>query len=49
MVDLTLYYVTNRNHVGEDRWAPEEYGAGFSADGVENLRFGKVTLKADKA
>lgn len=48
MVNLTLYYVTNRNHVGEDRWAPKEYGSGFSADGVENLRFGKVTVQADE-
>lgn len=48
MADLTLYYVTNRNHIGKDRWSPEEYGSDFSADGIENLRFGKVILQADE-
>jgi len=48
MADLTLYYVTNRNHVGKDYKMPEEYGSGFSADGVENLRFGKVIVEVDE-
>ncbi len=44
----TLYYATNRNHIGADHWKPEKYGANFSSDGLENLRFGKITLDADK-
>lgn len=48
MIALTLYYVTNRNHVGKNQWMPDGYGAGFSADGVENLRFGKVMIQADE-
>lgn len=48
MVDLTLYYVTNRNHVGKDQWNPDGYTSGFSADGVENLRLGKITVQADE-
>jgi esterase/lipase superfamily enzyme len=47
MSTYTLYYATNRNHKGE-RWAPTQYGTHFSADGTENLRFGKVSVKADK-
>ncbi len=47
MVELKLYYATNRNHVG-DQWEPDKYGSSFSMDGIENLRFGKVTLQADK-
>lgn len=45
-VDVTLYYVTNRAHEG-DRFKPTGYGATFSKDGHENLRFGKVTLRAN--
>lgn len=48
MVNLILYYVTNRNHVGEPQETPDGYGSGFSADGVDNLRFGKVTVQADE-
>ena len=48
MKDLTLYYATNRNHLGADRWQPTAYGSKFSDDGAENLRFGKVTLSADE-
>lgn len=43
MIALTLYYVTNRNHIGQ-RWAPDSYGQNFSADRADNLRFGKITL-----
>ena len=44
MITLTLYYATNRNHLGQDRWKPDGYGSKFSQDGVENLRFGRLTL-----
>jgi esterase/lipase superfamily enzyme len=43
----TLYYATNRAHEGADRWNPTGYGKKFSSDGEENLRFGKVRVKAD--
>lgn len=43
-----LYYATNRNHEGADRWRPMSYGKKFSDDGMENLRFGKATLPADE-
>ncbi len=45
-MEMTLYYATNRNHLGEDRFNPEGYGIHPSADGIENLRFGKVTVDA---
>ncbi len=48
MAKLTLYYATNRNHLGADRWRPDGYGSKFSDDGMENLRFGYVTLTADE-
>jgi esterase/lipase superfamily enzyme len=48
MKSLTLYYATNRNHVGKDRWHPDSYGRKFSDDGSENLRFGRVNLDADE-
>lgn len=44
----TLYYATNRNYVGKDRWHPTRYGAKFSDDGIENLRFGIVTVEAEE-
>lgn len=47
MSHMTLFYATNRNHEGE-RWNPSGYGASFSADGMENLRFGKISLAADE-
>lgn len=47
MAKLTLYYATNRKHIGKDRWHPDGYGPDFSSDGMENLRFGRVTLDAD--
>jgi esterase/lipase superfamily enzyme len=40
MVEHGLYFATNRRHEGNDRWHPSRYGSSFSADGVENLRFG---------
>lgn len=48
MKDITLFYATNRNHIGPDQWFPTSYGTKFSDDGTENLRFGKVTLSADE-
>ena len=49
MDTLTLYYATNRGHEGANRWKPDRYGTKFSSDGAENLRFGKVSVNADKA
>ena len=46
MATLTLYYATNRNYEGEDRWHPDSYGTKFSDDGMENLRFGFVSVDA---
>jgi esterase/lipase superfamily enzyme len=40
MTQLGLYFATNRRHEGDDRWHPKRYGRSFSADGMENLRFG---------
>ncbi|MGE0621111.1 MAG: alpha/beta hydrolase [Pseudomonadales bacterium] len=48
MVDLTLYYATNRGHTGKNRWRPTGYGNDVSEDGTENLRFGQVVLQADE-
>lgn len=48
METYRLYYATNRNHEGEDRWQPDSYGGKFSNDGTENLRFGKLTVEADE-
>ena len=48
-VSVTLFYATNRGHTGPNRFQPTGYGAGFSSDGQENLRFGKVTIKADQS
>lgn len=47
MAIYELYYATNRNHEGEDRWNPTGYGTRFSNDGPENLRFGKITVEAE--
>jgi esterase/lipase superfamily enzyme len=49
MATLELFYATNRRHTGGARFRPDGYGTAFSADGVENLRFGRVNLKADEA
>lgn len=51
-IPLSLFFATNRNHILEastDRWRPDRYGKKFSDDGMENLRFGKVTVEADDA
>ncbi|MBI4650393.1 alpha/beta hydrolase [Candidatus Desantisbacteria bacterium] len=48
MKNLLLYYATNRKHKGLDRFKPDLYETTFSDDGMENLRFGKVTLTADE-
>lgn len=48
MATYELFYATNRNHKGDDRWNPTGYGTGFSTDGLENLRFGKLILRADE-
>ena len=45
--NVKIYYATNRKHTGSDRWHPTKYGTDFSSDGRENLRLGKVTVKAD--
>ncbi|MGA0839746.1 MAG: alpha/beta hydrolase [Pseudomonadales bacterium] len=44
---VRLYYATNRAHQGRDAQSPRGYGAGFSRHGIENLRFGALTLAAD--
>lgn len=49
MGNLRLFYATNRNHLGNDRWHPQGYGNKFSDDGIENLRFGRVLVKVDEA
>jgi esterase/lipase superfamily enzyme len=49
MTELRLFYATNRNHLGGDRWHPDGYGKKFSDDGVENLRFGRVLAKVDES
>lgn len=49
MAAYELYFATNRNHIGADRWHPQSYGKKFSDDGMENLRFGVVTVNADEA
>lgn len=53
MPTLKLYFATNRNHlINPDnetgtRFRPDGYGGSFSTQGHENLRFGKLSLKAD--
>lgn len=47
MFTTKLYYATNRRHRGANRWAPKGYGGHFSEDGLENLRFGQLTLKVN--
>lgn len=46
MANLKLYYATNRHHLGEDVLHPTGYGTKFSDDGMENLRFGVLEVKA---
>ena len=47
MTEYKLYYATNRKHKGSDQWHPKAYGTEFSSDGMENLRFGVVSVTAD--
>ena len=48
-MDICVFYATNRAHEGNDRFRPDRYGTRFSSDGMENLRFGRVTFSADDA
>lgn len=48
MSKLRLYYATNRAHEGNNRWKPRSYGTKFSSDGMENLRFGSLTVEASR-
>jgi esterase/lipase superfamily enzyme len=41
---MQLFYVTNRHYEGTDRWNPTGYSKEPSSDGLQNLRFGTVTL-----
>lgn len=47
MSEYKLYYATNRKHKGS-RWQPDGYGKKFSDDGIENLRFGVLSVTADE-
>jgi len=49
MANLKLFYATNRHHLGDDDLHPTGYGTKFSDDGMENLRFGSLTVKATDA
>jgi esterase/lipase superfamily enzyme len=49
MTEHGLYFATNRNHEGDDRWHPVRYGRSFSADGMENLRFGWLQVDVPQA
>lgn len=44
----SLFFATNRNHKGNNRWSPSGYGKNFSKDGMQNLRFGELTLQVNK-
>ena len=48
MADVELYFATNRNHLGRNRWQPNGYGPKFSSDGHDNLRFGKLTVTVNQ-
>jgi esterase/lipase superfamily enzyme len=48
-MEITVFYATNRAHEGADRFRPDRYGTRFSSDGMENLRFGRVSFQADAA
>jgi esterase/lipase superfamily enzyme len=48
-MQLGLYFATNRAHEGRDRWHPVRYGRAFSGDGMENLRFGWLTVEVADA
>lgn len=44
-----LFFATNRNHEGGNRWKPESYGQKFSTNGRHNLRFGEVDFNYEEA
>jgi esterase/lipase superfamily enzyme len=44
MTTIEIHYVTNRRHIGKDRWNPTGYSHEFSRDGADNLRFGRVRI-----
>lgn len=46
-MEIGIYFATNRKHQGKDRFNPSRYGSSFSSDGIENLRFGRVSLIAE--
>ncbi len=48
-MQIRVHYATNRGHEGPQRFRPTGYGARFSSDGMENLRFGRVDFEADPA
>jgi len=48
-MQTTVFYATNRAHEGPERFKPLRYGTRFSSDGMENLRFGRVSFTADDA
>lgn len=44
---VKLFFATNRKHQGKDQWNPKGYGKTFSADGLQNLRFGVVKIQVN--
>ncbi len=48
MKKIDLFYATNRNHEGRDRWNPKSYGPKFSSNGHYNLRFGEISIEYDE-
>ncbi len=46
---IELFFATNRNHQGKNQWNPKKYGKKFSSNGSTNLRFGKLSINADKS
>lgn len=47
-MEQKLFFATNRNHIGENRWKPKRYGKNFSQDGHFNLRFGELSVTYDR-
>lgn len=45
---MNIHFVTNRAHVGSNRWEPRRYSKHPSGDGIQNLRFGHVELDVTK-
>lgn len=46
-MNISLYFATNREHIGVNRANPDGYGERPSSDGIQNLRFGKVIITLD--